>query len=216
MKKIKTFILVIAIILVFCGCQATPEEPVVINKGDNKLQETIQSTPAPTSIDAVSQLISESQWVETYEITKLECDIDANIITPDSHVFPVYKVKKRNFDVEIISDIVRYFTVEATGVRVTSTTKEELEQQLILTKRGTYVEDDSGGRWESYEGQQQDIVNLEEQIMNAKSEVFNPLTDDPISLPIDNTYAMANGSRVYIDARENTIRLDRKVWDNST
>lgn len=204
--KIKIFVLFITILLVFCGCQATPEEKVVISKGDNNLQKTIESTPVPTTSDAPRQFICPDKWVETYEITKLDCNIDAQVIIPVSETFPVYKVKKRNFDAEIIGEIIKYFSAGASGVRVTTPTKEELEQQLILTKRGAYIEDDNGGSWEPYDGQQQDIANLEEQIKNAQSEVFNPLTDS-ISLPLDNTYAMADGSRLYINASDNGIKI---------
>jgi hypothetical protein len=80
---------------------------------------------------------------------------------PDTNVYPVYKVKKRLFDAAFVDKLVKYFTKEATGVRVTSLTKEELTAELIAAKRGAYVLDDNGGRWESYDGQEQRIAELE-------------------------------------------------------
>jgi len=119
----------------------------------------------------------------------------------------VYEVSKRFFDAYTAAEIIKYFTANATGVRVTSPTKEELEQELILTKKGTYVEDDNGGRWEPYEGQQQDIKNIEEKIKNALPEVFNPITADQITLPVMNTYLMPDGTRKYIGMTDKYISL---------
>lgn len=200
--------IIVSIIMIFilCGCQATPEKSAVVNKGDNKLQETIQSTPAPTM-----QVIADTQWIETYNIPNLECDINAHIMLPDTNTFPVYKVAKRTFDLAEMVKIINYLTNGATGVRETSPTKEELEAQLVLTKKGRYVLDDSGGRWEPYNGQQEDIADLEEQIKNAQPEEFNPITA-PISLPINNTYKMPNGSRAYLNATEKTISFSTEKY----
>lgn len=209
MKKILLLLLVIIIFII--GCQATPKETIVVNKGDNKLKETIQSTPVPTDQDTNSnkwmKSLNGSQWTEDYNITNLDCDINVQITVPDTDAFPVYKVAKRKFDSATADKLIRYFTSTATGIRKTSDTKEELEEQLVLAKKGTYVEDDNGGRWEPYDGQKKDIANLEEQIKNAQPEVFNPITEEPMTLPVDNTYAMPNGSRVYINANDSNFNL---------
>lgn len=211
MKTVKTIFILLISILVFSGCQATPEKPAVINKGDNKLQETIQSTPVPTdqgtNTNQWVQSLNGSQWTEDYGITNLECNINAQITLPNTNIFPVYKVTKRTFDSDTAGYIIKYFTPGATGVRVTSDTKEELEEQLILAKKGTYVEDDKGGRWESYDGQQQDIANLEEKIKNQQSEAFNSITYDSITLPVNNTYAMPDGSREYVNITDKLVDI---------
>ena len=69
------------------------------------------------------------------------------------------------------------------------------------------MDDDSGGWWEPYEGQDEEIARLEEEIRNAEPEVFDPIPDSPITLPVDNTYSMPGGSRMYIDIRENGINI---------
>ena len=51
--------------------------------------------------------------------------------------------------------------------------------------------------WEPYEGQEQEIADLETQISKSTEEEFNPITDATATLPVDNTYAMINGSRLY-------------------
>lgn len=211
MRKLTLYAFVIIMLFNICGCQSTPEKPVVVNKGDNKLQEIIRSTPLPTgqgtNINQGIKALNGSQWTEKYSITNLDCDINAQISVPNTDAFPVYKVAKQKFDSATADKLIKYFTSTATGVRKTSDTKEELEEQLVIAKKGTYAEDDNGGRWEPYDGQKEDIEKFEDQIKNAQPEVFNTITNDSITLPVDNTYAMPDGSRVYIDASENYFSL---------
>ena len=205
--KIRAIIVVsIFIMLIFSACQPTPENDIVVNKGDGKLEGIIASSPAITE-----QAIEVDKWVETYTIPQLECNINAEVVLPEQKIFPVYKVKNRSFDESDSGGIVKYFTAGATGVRETSPTKEDLEQQLVQAKRGTYVSDENGGEsWEPYEGQQEEIKSLEEQIKNAKPEVLEPVTDDTGTLPINNTYAMEDGSRVYITTKLTKIKMTRE------
>lgn len=187
---------------VFTACQPTPEEPAVVNKAEGKLEQTIQSAPAP-----VKRITEETVWQEQYDIPGLRCGINAQITLPEANTFPVYKVKQREFDAELADRIIKYFTAGATGVRETSDTKEELEQQLVQAKRGTYMEDDNGARWEPYEGQEDDIKKLEEQIANAVPETFNDVPGDTISLPVYSTYRMADEKRLYVNAKPAYISI---------
>ncbi len=210
--KIRFFLILITLTILLCGCQPTPEKPAVINKVDGKLQNIIQSTPVPDASDATRKITTETQWTELYCTENLKCEFNAQIILPDANSFPVYKVAKRSFDSADVNNLVKYFSKDATGVRLTSETKEELEEQLIMAKKGTYVEDDNGGRWEPYDGQQEEIANLERQIANAKREVFNPITSDPVTLPVNNTYAMPDGSKVYIKADANNFSFTTEKY----
>ena len=203
MKKFIVHIILAAMLLTLCGCQATPEKSIVVNKNDNKLDETIKATPAPT----MQQFTDTVRWEEDYKIPNLDCAINAEIVVPETNVYPVYKVKKHLFDAASVDKLVKYLTKEATGVRQTSLTKEELTAQLIAAKRGVYMEDDNGGRWEPYEGQAEEIANLEEQIKNAAEESFEPITDQITPIPFELTYAMPSGSRLHVDAGESSIYI---------
>lgn len=201
MKSKVVLLAILIATLMLSACQPSPEKEIVVNKGDGKLEEIIASSPAITE-----QAIEAGKWVETYTIPQLECNINAEVVLPEQKIFPVYKVKSRSFDESDSGGIVKYFTAGATGVRETSPTKEDLEQQLVQAKRGTYISDENGGeRWEPYEGQQEEINSLEEQIKNAQPEVFEPVTADTSVFLIDNTYEMEDGSRVYITA--NTTKI---------
>jgi hypothetical protein len=171
MKSKVVLLLILIPALLLPACQPNPEKEIVVNKGDGKLEGIIEAAPEITE-----QTIDAGDWVETYTIPQLECKINAEVVLPERKVFPVYKVKKRSFDESDSGKIVGYFTAGATGVRETSPTKEDLEQQLVQVKRGTYVSDENGGeRWEPYEGQQEEIKWIEEKIKNAQPEVFEPI-----------------------------------------
>ena len=204
---------VLLVMIVFYGCQSTPNEDIVVNKGDGEMEAIIAGPTASPQIiiseernssDIDGTITYSEEWEETYTLPYLVCEIDADVILPTVNEFPVLKVQQCDFDSETVRKIVDYFTADATGVRDTSVTKEELEAQLVQVKRGTYVWDDNGGRWESYEGQEEDIAALEEQIANAEEVVFDPITDDIVSVHMQKTYTMSNKERiyVYVDSRE--------------
>jgi len=205
--KSKVVLLVLLIpMLMFSACQPNPEEEILINKGDGKLEEIIEFV-----LEITEQEIDAGKWVETYTIPKLECKINAEVVLPERRIFPVYKVRQRSFDESDSGRIVKYFTAGATGVRETSLTKEDLEQQLVQTKRGTYVSDEKGsGGWVPYEGQEEAIKRIEAKLKNAQPEVFEPITNDTSMFLIENTYAMEDGSRVYITAKNTRIRMTRE------
>lgn len=206
MRKMIYFLILI-VLLIFIGCQKTPDEEVIINKGDGRLENIITGpaavlqTPVVNSIsnDKIENTTHTETWRETYKIPNLICNINAEIILPSTNNFPVYKVKQHKFDRDSVVKIINYFTANATGVRETSDTKEELEEQLIQVKRGAYIWDDNGGRWESYEGQKKDIADLEKRIANAEPEVFTSVNESAISVPMNKTYSIPDGERVYVD-----------------
>lgn len=215
-------IALLALLLLLSACQATPDKEVVINKNDGKLEEIISSKAVDSEQTIISNqseyAIDESadksdpgvlseRWSQNYDIQELDCVIDADIILPDKKEFPVYKIKQRKFDEHTVQKVLEYFIKDATGMREMSPTKEELEMELILAKRGSYTEADGVVTWEPYEGQQEDVARLEEQIKNTGEEVFFPVTDD-IVLPKSNTYAMPDGSRVHVRAETDSIFIE--------
>ena len=199
MVKRKT-VIIISFVLVLFGCQQTPDRPNIVYKGGDDLQNIILSSPAPEQ-----HIVTEARWTEEYNITNLECIIDAPIVIPDASHFPVYKVKRHPFDADRADSIVKYFAKHVTGYHISFQTKEEIEEELISAKRGWYNVDDDGERWERYDGQDMVIAELEERLKNAPTEVFEPITDDPITLPFDNTYLLADGSKVYIGAKNHHL-----------
>lgn len=222
MKRNIGLTVLLAYLLMLCACQETPAKEAVINKNDGKLEEIISSeavdaeqTIFDNQSDGTNEELADKsepgvlseRWSQLYNIQGLDCVIDADIILPDKKEFPVYKIKQREFNEHTIQKVLEFFTKDATGMRETSPTKEELEMELILAKRGCFMEADGVATWEPYEGQKEDIARLEEQIKNTGEEVFFPVTDD-IVLPKADTYAMPDGSRVYVRAETDSIYIE--------
>lgn len=219
MKKRRVFAGILLIACLLFACQAIPSQEVVVNKNDGKLEEII-SSEAIESEQAIIEnepddTISENKleigvlserWSQSYSIQGLDCAIDADIILPDKKEFPVYKIKQREFDDSAIQKVLEYYIKDATGMHEISPTKEELEMQLIQAKRGWYTEVDGVVTWEPYDGQQEEIARLEEQIKNTGEEIFLPVTND-IVLPKADTYEMQDGSRVHVWATSNSIAI---------
>ena len=218
MKTYKFVALLFVFTIILSGCQPTPEKEIVINKGDGNLDKIIESEALSTEQDIFgnsiqkedivsensSAITSIEKWTETYTINGLTCNIDANIILPNTNVFPVYEVAKREFDIQMVKRIINFFTKDAIGVRESSLTKEELEMLLIQAKRGHYMDNDFESWYEPYEGQEEEIALLEEQIKIAEPELFNQIVDD-LSFPVDNTYDLSGGKRKYVTATEDAI-----------
>ena len=76
-----------AALFVLCfttACQPTPEKPVVVGKGDGRLEEIIASS------DAESQTYqAPTHWTDSAEIADLSVVIDAYVTVPDVEKFPV-------------------------------------------------------------------------------------------------------------------------------
>lgn len=129
LARISTALFLLIIILT-CGCQATPGKTAVVYGGG--LEEKIKRSPAPLAVyDA------PASWQETLNMkgsdTKIE--INAQISVPDVTAFPVYKVKKATFDNKRIESLVNYFTKGKEVMKYTEPTKAELENELLLAKK---------------------------------------------------------------------------------
>lgn len=205
-KKIGILLLITTFFLV--GCQKTPESPIVINKNDGKLEQAIQSAPVEERQD-----IPTTVWGDVLQLSNMTCRIDVRTQLPASEEFPVLKAQKKAFTSEICAELTGHFADGATGVRETSDTREDIEQQLIQAKRGEYVLDDDGGRWEPYEGQQEDIRRLEQALQAAPQETFAAVTPEALASTGAHTFLMPDGKRAYIRVKKTsyTYSTDRNA-----
>ena len=199
MKRICAALLT-GLFLLLTACQPTPEEDIVVNKGDGALEAAIAATAVPSEqpllpVDEVGERIEH--WTDELHIRGLTCTIDADIVLPDKQVFPVYRVRQRTLDAETAAQVLDYFLVDATGARETSRTREQVLLDLMLARKGNYVSYDGVGIWESYDGQEEDIARLEEELQTIGEEEFGPVPD---TVPLDTpyTYALPDGGRIRV------------------
>ncbi len=152
--KIGAIIISLSIImLIACACQQTPERNAVVYGGG--LEEKLKGSPAP-----FCAYEAPANWHETLDLegSDINIEIDASISVPDVTAFPVYKVKKTEFDDSRIRPLVNFFTKGKDVLKDTEPTKAELEEQLILAKKNN---------------DEETIADLESRIANA------PVTVEP-------------------------------------
>ena len=214
MKRTGRFTRHMALLLAFLlfaalltACQPTPEEDIVVNRGDGALEAAIAATAVPSEqpllpVDEVGQRVEH--WTDKLTIRGLTCTIDADIVLPDKQVFPVYRVRQRTLVAETAAQVLDYFLAGATGARETTRTREQVLLDLMLARKGNYVSYDGVGIWESYDGQEEDIARLEEELQTIGEEEFGPVPD---TVPLDTpyTYALPDGGRVRVRISQDSL-----------
>ena len=119
MKRICAALLT-GLFLLLTACQPTPEEDIVVNRGDGALEAAIAATAVPSEqpllpVDEVGQRVEH--WTDELTIRGLTCTIDADIVLPDKKIFPVYRVRQRALDAKTAAQVLDYFLANATGAR---------------------------------------------------------------------------------------------------
>ena len=205
MRRNRLLSLLSALTLLISACQPTPEEDIIVNKGDGALEAAIAATAVPSEqpllpVDEVGERVEH--WTDELHIRGLTCTIDADIVLPDKKIFPVYRVRQRTLDAAAAAQVLDYFLADATGACETTDTREEVLLDLMAVRRGEYVTyDGAGGAWQPYDGQEEDIARLEEQLQNTPEETFGPVPDTvPIGTPY--TYALPDGKRICVRVSE--------------
>lgn len=103
---------VLAVVLLI-GCQATPEQAVVIGKGDGQLEEKIvaQTDAAlPSDLPESGTRIQESYRHETLNIA---IEVDALAQTQDGKTMPAVKITPHKFTQEEVDVVYDYFAGDA-------------------------------------------------------------------------------------------------------
>lgn len=133
MKRVKIIINIASLFIIAilaCGCQQTPERTAIVYGGG--LEEKLKGSPAP-----FGAYEAPANWRETLDLkgSDIKIEIDSAITVPDVTAFPVYKVKKTEFDEPRTESLVNYFTKGKDVIRDAEPTKAELEEQLVLAKK---------------------------------------------------------------------------------
>ncbi len=137
MKKILTILLTVIMALVlFTGCQPTPSQEVVINKGDIDLQENIQKTAGPTEAPAKQTENAEPKWAYEKEYDSgNRLFVDAVMHNTNADKLPVLSVVPKMFENgEQLRKITSIFCPDSdTKIydQGDTATKQQLEQAIM-------------------------------------------------------------------------------------
>ena len=199
------------VVLLATACQPTPEQTAVVNRGDGRLEEIISGAPLEEAASLEEYTVTP--WEETYTVRGLTAHIAPEVILGEGEVCPVWKVRQRSFHDAELHKIVSYFTEGADGMKKMEPTKQDLMDQLVQAKRGQYVLQDGEekGSWVPYEGQAEEIAELERRIANAPEERFDSVDIESLSIsrPDAKTFIWGDGSRAHISFRSDNIYYNR-------
>jgi len=146
-----------------------------------------RETPSVPELSPVQAIDRVSRWQETLRYDRLTCHIDAEVVWPETDVFPVYEMRERELDAAISTKLANYFTQGATGMRENSPAREDLEKQIKYIKK-YYAKKD----------QKAAISELKKKLESTGDEVFGPVNNEILAFSANYKYAMPDGSSVYI------------------
>ena len=106
----------LAVLPPLSACQPTPEEDVVVNKGDGTMEAAVAAPAA-----APYRYEAPERWVETFTARDQTVRIDAGVEVPDDEYHPVLLVERRSFDAQQAVDYYTALFGEASSCGRTST-----------------------------------------------------------------------------------------------
>lgn len=121
-----------SVLLVACfttACQPTPEQPIVVNKNNPALSESIQATPAP---EAVYDAPEKYQRSFTAKDDRVTVNMDAAVAVPGASAFPVVQIQPDEFTVDFVKNAADVFFEGKTAYEPrTEMTKAEIQQEIL-------------------------------------------------------------------------------------
>ena len=125
-------LLVLAALL--AACQPTPEEDVVVNKGDGTLEEAIAAEALPPArYEAPETLRLDPFGTETFEVV-----VDAEVCVPDVERYPIVEVMLRTITADWARDMM-YKMADGKTIHTyqneVPTTKEQIEAEIALLQQ---------------------------------------------------------------------------------
>ena len=200
MKKI--YALLAIMILLFAACQPTPEEEIVVNKNDGKLEQAIKNTDVP---EENSDIHAQNKWMQNVQNSDggLFIRISAEICIPQAESFPVIRIQPIGFTQEQTDRVLRYFAEGKTLYSDDMPMSKEEITQMILELELEYAKFENGD--EGFEDATS-AVDIRQMISDFKSKLSEALnkseyeTDDT-SL-FTNPITMREGVALKIDMGE--------------
>ena len=130
-KKAMSCLLAAALL---AACQPTPEEDVVVNKGDGALEEAIAAEALPPArYEAPETLRLDPFGTETFQVV-----VDAEVCVPDVERYPIVEVVLRTVTADWARDMM-YKMADGKTIHTyqneVPTTKEQIEGEITLLQQ---------------------------------------------------------------------------------
>ena len=155
MKRTLAAVLGLIIVFLFCACQPTPEQAVVVQKDSDRLIEDAQKDieeSADNSTDSSTAESLQKQYgiPETYQFEAQGADgllniaVDAVVNVPQVCAMPIYRVMKAEFAQETVSAFFQALCGDAEMyINSGQRTKDQIRDQIVnVRKRIADIKDD--------------------------------------------------------------------------
>ena len=199
----------LAVLPPLSACQPTPEEDVVVNKGEGTMEAAVAAPAA-----APYRYEAPERWVETFTARDQTVRIDAGVEVPDDEYHPVLLVERRSFDAQQAVDYYTALFGEGVELRENQYSYAEVLTDLQNTMKGMFVEIDpeTGEQiWAPYEGQEEEIARLQQLLAKTPAEdTFVPLTAETMPFPLtEGMLRLPDGSSRYVYCTGTLCRIRR-------
>lgn len=133
MKRKASILIIIILALGAAGCQKTPENSIVVGKGDAALEKAIEEESA-----ALSEYEAPEYWTDSIEKDDLIITVDADISVPDVSGFPSAVITTAEISQQTADNIVNVMLGGATLYEYRPDypyTKEEINEEILLIRQ---------------------------------------------------------------------------------
>lgn len=139
-KRYMVFFMVIVICFI-TACQPTPDTNAVVQRDNVEkivLEKSKEDTPAPYEYKA------PEKWVEkvTLKGQKKNVVFDADVVIPDTNMFPVAQAVPTTFTQEMADKIRTHFIGDQTLIEPKQITKADYDEMIVREKAGRYDGDE--------------------------------------------------------------------------
>ncbi len=162
--KRKVVLILLAAMLLLCGCQPTPETEIVPDKGADIAEEKINATALPTASpeqtetegspdateavsspweEAAGQAVFPERWEDNIRTDHKEMIISADVVGADMDAYPVYLLKRDAYNADDLRKLAELMFPNATAWRDgIAPSREFLMETMLLVKDSDMSEED--------------------------------------------------------------------------
>ena len=177
MRKILTIsmaIIIAAALLV--GCQATPEDSVVVQKDLEQMIEKAQATDSAAETPGIS-LREQTDAPKTLSLESTEgnftLSVDANVAVPEAEKMPTMRIEAGEFSQEQVSALWDALVGDTVLYEPqTQMSKSEIEEQLVIYRKAVSRLDENEPGYEESISSLNDTIAYLESIYEAAPEVI--------------------------------------------
>ncbi|MBS6324020.1 MAG: hypothetical protein KH409_08635, partial [Clostridium sp.] len=177
----------------------------MVHKAAEQLEATLVES---NDMETDSTFICPNKLNEKIQMSHFKFVADTDIEIGQAGGFHVYEATQDRFGQTRLDEIVSYFSKDLIGARSGEMTKEDLEELIVILKRGMPKKQQDGSvLYEPSADSAEIIESLSEELRNAPNEEYIPIADYDPTFPCNVVFKNSLEQNVYVFADENQIEI---------